>query len=87
MPCESGTAQAIFCREKPAQGNRHWKKPHRGQDRERNPKITGAQEEIVDMPGRQKWIKGFMRRILRRVTEYQKLDLVEGSTPYETKKG
>jgi hypothetical protein len=42
---------------------------------------------ILQTPRRQKWIKGLKRRILRRVTEYQKLDLVEGSTPSETKKG
>jgi hypothetical protein len=38
-------------------------------------------------PGRQNWIKGLKLRILRRVTESQKLDLVEGSTPSEAEKG
>jgi hypothetical protein len=47
----------------------------------------GAQEEILDTPGRQNWTKGLKRRILCRVTEYQMLEFVEGSTPSETKKG
>jgi hypothetical protein len=40
----------------------------------------------MDTPGRQNWIKGLKRRTLRCVTEYQKLDLVEGSTPSEAEK-
>jgi hypothetical protein len=66
--------------------NRHREKPHQGQDWARNPKITGAQEETMDTPGRQNWARGLKRRILRRITEYQELDIVEGSTPSEAKK-
>jgi hypothetical protein len=40
----------------------------------------------MDTPGRQKWIEELKRWILRRVTEYQKLDLVEGSNPSEAQK-
>jgi hypothetical protein len=40
----------------------------------------------MDMPGRQIWIKGLKWRILRRVPEYQNLNLVEGSTPSEAEK-
>jgi hypothetical protein len=76
----------LLCRNGTAQGNSHRKKPHLGQDWARNPKITGAQEKTVDTPGRQNWIGGLERRISRRVTEYKKLDIVEGSTPSKTKK-
>jgi hypothetical protein len=47
----------------------------------------GAQEEILDMPGRQNWTRVLKRRILRRVTEYQMLEFVKGSTPSKTEKG
>jgi hypothetical protein len=57
-----------------------------GQSCNGNPEITNVLEEPMDMPGRQKWIEGLKRRILHHVTEYQKLDLVEGSTPSKTKK-
>jgi hypothetical protein len=43
----------------------------------------GAQEEILDMPDRQSWIRRLERRILYRAEEYQKVDTVEGSTPSE----
>jgi hypothetical protein len=82
-PCESGTAQEKLHREKPAQGNRHRREPHQGQGRARNPKNVGAQEEILDTPDRQNWTRGITRRILRRATEHQMLEFVEGSTPSE----
>jgi hypothetical protein len=43
----------------------------------------GAQEEILDTPNRQNWTRGLTRRILRRATERQTLDIVEGLTPSE----
>jgi hypothetical protein len=44
-----------------------------------------AQEEILDTPDRQNWTRGLTRRILRRATEHQILEFVEGSTPPKRK--
>jgi hypothetical protein len=43
----------------------------------------GAQEGIMDTPGRRDQIRRLERRILCRIKEYQKVDTVEGSTPSE----